>query len=229
MFACPCIETVARYTSRRLLSTQFSSSFQIQYRKVSQASQNSLTILGRKCSSSSIPAVALRQKNSFHSYSYRGFPKSNSQRKLHSSHPQRSIMNLKQLYANWTQPKPEPLRFSQQWWKVWAIRFIVFAITGSSSVKFATPLLDTFFGIKGSWLEGPWSFRIASAVFVTPIYTAILLLVGTIFGQQYYFKHVALKLWSRLLPGVVKRPTPLAHTQKSSGIVEAAADKIKNR
>eukprot|EP00043_Microstomoeca_roanoka_P029411 m.21784 g.21784 ORF g.21784 m.21784 type:complete len:222 (-) comp9182_c0_seq1:200-865(-) len=129
-------------------------------------------------------------------------------RQLHTSRPRN--MALKEAWQSWTKtPAAEPAKYSSQWWWVWTIRFIVFGITGSSSVKFVTPLLDTFFGIKGSWLEGPWSFRLASFVFVTPIYTVILLMVGTIFGQHYYFRHVALKLWSRLLPGIVKRPGPL--------------------
>ncbi|EGD78374.1 hypothetical protein PTSG_09441 [Salpingoeca rosetta] len=129
-------------------------------------------------------------------------------RQLHSTRPhlQQQGTKVGTMLRSWMAEQPEPARFSGKWWFVWMIRFIVFGITGSSSVKFATPLLDTLFGIQGSWTEGPWSFRLASLAFVTPIYTVILLVVGTIFGQHHFFKYMALKMWSRILPGIVKRP-----------------------
>eukprot|EP00055_Hartaetosiga_balthica_P011616 m.53454 g.53454 ORF g.53454 m.53454 type:complete len:246 (-) comp7667_c0_seq1:146-883(-) len=120
----------------------------------------------------------------------------------------RRNMSLKSFYAEWTAPKPEPTRLSTQWWIVWTIRFIVFAITGSSSVRFVRPLMKTYLGIDGSWAEGPPSFYIASFAFVTPIYTVILLTLGTISGQQQYFLKIASRMWSRILPFLFKKANP---------------------
>ena len=55
-------------------------------------------------------------------------------------------------------------------------------------------------------MDGPWSYRIASFILVTPIYTVILMLVGTASGQHAFFLNVAQRMWSRLLPGIVKKP-----------------------
>lgn len=36
---------------------------------------------------------------------------------------------------------------------------------------------------------GPWSYRIASLVLMTPMYSALLVIVGTVFGRHAYFRH----------------------------------------
>lgn len=50
--------------------------------------------------------------------------------------------------------------------------------------------------------DGPWSYRIASVVLVTPIYSCILVAVGTAFGQQAFFLKMAQRIWSRFIPGL---------------------------
>ena len=137
----------------------------------------------------------------------------------------------------WMAPSPDHPRFSTLWWLLWTIRFVVFGITGSSSVYFVRPVMKATLGIDGTCLhrsvtgslalsplqlpaapvhvaacragtmmEGPWSYRIASIVCVTPVYTVILLLVGTAAGQHAFFLTVAQRMWSRILPGLVKAP-----------------------
>ena len=64
-----------------------------------------------------------------------------------SSSSQRGIM---EFYRSWTAARPEPQRFSTSWWFLWAIRFTVFGITGSSSVYFVRPLLKQFLGLEGA-------------------------------------------------------------------------------
>jgi hypothetical protein len=53
------------------------------------------------------------------------------------------------FYQRWTAARPEPARFSSAWWLVWTIRFIVFGITGSSSVYFVRPFMRDYLGLEG--------------------------------------------------------------------------------
>lgn len=59
------------------------------------------------------------------------------------------------------------------------------------------PAVSKGLGLKGSFKDGPWSFRICSLVVMTPIYATLLLLVGTVFGRHAYFRHFSVKMWSR--------------------------------
>jgi hypothetical protein len=52
-------------------------------------------------------------------------------------------------------------------------------------------------GLKGSLKDGPWSYRICSIVIMTPLYATLLVVVGTIFGRHFYFRHFAVKMFSR--------------------------------
>lgn len=81
------------------------------------------------------------------------------------------------------------------------IIFIVFAITGSSSVKVAKPMLD-FFGIQQAFFEDIflgnliyWIFRI---LIVFPLYQVLLLFFGTIFFQFKFFWNFEKKMLSRM-------------------------------
>lgn len=65
------------------------------------------------------------------------------------------------------------------------IIFTVFAVTGSSAVYVAGPVLE-FFSVNpeslSAWLY--WPLRIA---IIFPIYQCLLIIVGTLFGQFSYF------------------------------------------
>ncbi|KAG0233753.1 hypothetical protein BGW42_007213 [Actinomortierella wolfii] len=63
---------------------------------------------------------------------------------------------LRQHYA-WTRE-----RFSLKWWLEWTAIFIVFSITGSSSMMLVRPLMGLL-GLEGSMKEGPWLYRIDPA------------------------------------------------------------------
>jgi hypothetical protein len=52
-------------------------------------------------------------------------------------------------------------------------------------------------GLKGSFREGPNSYRICSIVIMTPLYATMLVCVGTVFGRHAYFRHFAVKMFSR--------------------------------
>ncbi len=81
------------------------------------------------------------------------------------------------------------------------IIFVVFAITGSSSVKIAKPLLD-FVGVEKSAFEGVilgdalyWFLRI---LIVFPIYQVLLIFFGTLFFQFKFFWNFEKKILSRM-------------------------------
>ncbi|KAI9106021.1 hypothetical protein DFS34DRAFT_644827 [Phlyctochytrium arcticum] len=96
-------------------------------------------------------------------------------------------------------------RFSTGWWRDWAVIFVVFGITGSSAVRIVKPLLANVFGVEGTFMDGPWLFRILYLCTTLPLYSTILILVGTLFGRGPYFKMVALRMWSRFLPQTLRQ------------------------
>ena len=75
----------------------------------------------------------------------------------------------------------------------------VFAITGSSTLLFVRPVLKQF-GIEGSMIEGPWSYRISSIVLISPIYSVILISLGTLAGRHRFFSNMGVKILGRMLP-----------------------------
>jgi hypothetical protein len=56
------------------------------------------------------------------------------------------------------------------------------------------PLLP-YIGLEGSFREGPWSYRIGSLVLVSPAYTALLLMTGSLAGRHNYFAAIARRMW----------------------------------
>jgi len=84
------------------------------------------------------------------------------------------------------------------------IVFIVFAITGSSSVKLANPLLN-FLGIQPEM--NPWIRIPLRILIVLPVYQIMLLAIGTAFGQfRFFFK--LQKRWLRI--GNKNKPNDLS-------------------
>lgn len=97
------------------------------------------------------------------------------------------------------------------------------------------PAVSNVLGLEGSLKDGPWSYRICSLVIMTPLYSAMLVVVGvsgmvlrpnhfvlsfefcfssmlslitisliyewflrqTVFGRHTYFRHFAVKMFSR--------------------------------
>jgi hypothetical protein len=55
---------------------------------------------------------------------------------------------------NWSTPSLPSVRFSAAWWRVLAIQWTVFAITGSSSMYVTRPALTHLFHQEGSLKEG---------------------------------------------------------------------------
>eukprot|EP00303_Exanthemachrysis_gayraliae_P012072 CAMPEP_0206018528 /NCGR_PEP_ID=MMETSP1464-20131121/27322_1 /ASSEMBLY_ACC=CAM_ASM_001124 /TAXON_ID=119497 /ORGANISM="Exanthemachrysis gayraliae, Strain RCC1523" /LENGTH=133 /DNA_ID=CAMNT_0053392405 /DNA_START=19 /DNA_END=422 /DNA_ORIENTATION=+ len=72
----------------------------------------------------------------------------------------------------------------------------IFGVTGSSSLFVVRPLLEKA-GIRGSWQEGPNSYRLASVAVVSPIYSLMLVTIGTISGRHRFFGRMSSRIMSR--------------------------------
>lgn len=79
-------------------------------------------------------------------------------------------------------------------WQVFVI-LLVFAVTGSTSAKFAGPVTD-FFGITkdmGGFVY--WTFRI---LIIFPIYQVLLVFFGWLFGEYTFFWNFEKKMLTRM-------------------------------
>jgi hypothetical protein len=74
------------------------------------------------------------------------------------------------------------------------IVFIVFALTGSGSLRLASPLLD-YAGISS--IANPWIRIPLRLLMILPVYQVLLLLIGAAFGQFRFFLNLQ-KRWFRL-------------------------------
>ena len=105
-------------------------------------------------------------------------------------------------------PKEMPPRGTLRWYGEMVLLCTVFGITGSSTMVLVRPAVSDILGLKGSFKDGPWSYRICSVVIMTPLYATLLVGVGTVFGRHAYFKHFAVKMFSRFgIPPELMDPT----------------------
>ena len=87
----------------------------------------------------------------------------------------------------------------------WLIVMTVFGITGLSALVFSRLLFNVILGMEGSLWSGPWSYRVLYLSVIPPFYSAMLVLVGSIFGKREYFMSRVLRMWGRLVPGRTRR------------------------
>ena len=73
-----------------------------------------------------------------------------------------------------------------------AVVFIVFAITGSSSLWVAKPVL-TMIGITDEM--NPWIRVPLRIILILPVYQVMLLIIGAAFGQFTFFLNLQKKWW----------------------------------
>jgi hypothetical protein len=83
------------------------------------------------------------------------------------------------------------------------IIFIVFAITGFSSLQLAKPFLSLI-GIPDTF-EPHWLYRVLRLLLIFPIYQILLVFVGYIFGQFSFFWKFEKKMLVRLKLGFIAR------------------------
>lgn len=79
--------------------------------------------------------------------------------------------------------------------------FIVFAITGYSSLQIAKPFLSLF-GITETSVPY-WLYRVLRLFLIFPIYQILLVLVGTLFGQFNFFWEFEKKMLNRMKLGFI--------------------------
>lgn len=119
-------------------------------------------------------------------------------------------LNLGQRFWAWTtQPRPH----WRECPKEAAVLFVVFGMTGSTSVALVRPVFKNVTGIEGTMSEGPWSYRIGSLLSVTPVYAAVLITFGTLSGRHLYFAKIAQKTIGRMVPKSIKAKLQCAQTK----------------
>lgn len=79
--------------------------------------------------------------------------------------------------------------------------FIVFAITGYSSLLLAKPFL-TFIGIPETF-QPHWLYRVLRIVLIFPIYQVLLVSIGFLFGQFNFFWAFEKKMLYRIKLGFI--------------------------
>lgn len=79
--------------------------------------------------------------------------------------------------------------------------FIVFAITGYSSLQIAKPFLSLI-GITETSVPY-WLYRILRLLLIFPIYQILLVFVGTLFGQFTFFWEFEKKMLNRMKLGFI--------------------------
>jgi len=97
----------------------------------------------------------------------------------------------------WMGPTEIPPRWTLRWYGEMTLICTVFAISGTSTMVLVRPAMNEILGLRGSMREGPWSYRLCSLFIMTPVYPFILITVGTTFGRHAYFRHFAVKMFSR--------------------------------
>ena len=93
-------------------------------------------------------------------------------------------------------PMAAPPRTRAQRW----VGYGVFAVTGSLTGYANRVLLSRGLGIDGDVFHGPWRYWLAYLVIGSVLYSALLVLIGTLAGQHTYFRTRLLRFWGRLLP-----------------------------
>jgi hypothetical protein len=81
-----------------------------------------------------------------------------------------------------------------------AVAIAVFGATGTLSVLAVRPSLKTLFGIEGTLIDGPNSYRLMSILCVSPVYAMVLLAIGTVSGRHNYFAKMSMKILGRFVP-----------------------------
>lgn len=95
-------------------------------------------------------------------------------------------MQMKQLKKRWNVSSNKQL----------TLIFIVFAITGYSSLQLAVPFLSLI-GITKD-MNPYWLYRVVRILLIFPIYQILLVAIGTLFGQFAFFWNFEKKMLKRL-------------------------------
>jgi len=127
--------------------------------------------------------------------------------------------NLSAKFWEWTTRSRPSWRESA---KEASVLFVVFGVTGTTSVSLVRPALKHTIGLEGSLKEGPWSYRIGSLLLVSPVYACVFLGVGTLAGRHVYAAKMFQRIIGRFLPNTVTSRL-ICTPGKDTAVVAAAA------
>jgi len=175
------------------------------FASTARASISAATTLSRssRLLRTSMNTVAGRETRSFSQVKANLFVRQQCGKRVFSSQGKKTDAPTQQqeqsmsFLQRWMAPKEMPPRNTPRWYAEMVLLCTVFAITGTSTMVLVRPAMSEILGLKGSLKDGPWSYRICSLVIMTPLYSALLVVVGTIFGRHAYFRHFAVKMFSR--------------------------------
>ena len=77
---------------------------------------------------------------------------------------------------------------------------LVFAVNGALAASLGHVLLNDVIGVEGSLWGGPWGYRALHVARIPPMYSALLVVTGTVFGKGAYFRMRVRRVWGRVLP-----------------------------
>lgn len=96
----------------------------------------------------------------------------------------------------------------------WVIVLAVYGITGTLATLLSRFILNGALNMEGSFVTGSWAYRGIYILIIPPLYSLMLIAVGSAFGKHLYFRQRVLKMWSRLLPS--KRFTKIVKPARST-------------
>ena len=115
--------------------------------------------------------------------------------RVHPQQIQRSL-NTSSFWQWTTQSRPYWTKDKKEG----AVAVVVFGITGSASAFLVRPTVEKVFGIQGSLIDGPNSYRVMSLLCISPVYALLLGTLGTLAGRHNFFVGMAVKIMGRFLP-----------------------------
>lgn len=104
---------------------------------------------------------------------------------------------MMQDFWNWTtQERPHWTKNAKES----IIACTIFAFTGSFTLVAVRPALKTVVGVEGTLWDGPNEYRVLSILCISPVYSLVLLMTGTLLGRHRFFANMSMKIWGRMLP-----------------------------
>jgi len=110
-------------------------------------------------------------------------------------------------------------KYTAGWWKDVLVVGTVFSVTGSCSLQFVQPTINSL-GLQGSMRDGPWLYRTAHLTLSPPAWCAMLVTIGTLAGKRPYFTAVASKVMGRFI-ALGKLPGKYLGIQPKSKLIKA--------
>ena len=85
-------------------------------------------------------------------------------------------------------------------WLHWTIVVVVFGSTGTLSALSTRFLLSEIVHLEGSLWSGPLSYQLGYLLLLMPLYSVILVTIGSLLGKHAYFRQRVLRMWGHVVP-----------------------------